>query len=322
MLSNDPNKTRSSIIDLLRIILTVLVVNVHIRIITGIKTNFLEPYAWYTVPLFIVLSFFFFSNKPLIVRIKRLFIPLAFWSSVGFIIHPNLLNAKNIFLQVLTGHVVNTPLYYLIILTWFTVIYRLIDRLSSRLKIIIYSLIILAALFLEYSRINYDFFLPLIEVIKKSYGRFIELIKYVPIGLMFAFLRKKINNSNIFLVLLIILFPVYVTSFYIPQPLDFHYSGLKTLVGSIIIFSLVLGLSNFKFNNKINSVIILFGKYSFGVYLSHYLLLETILKINPTLKSFIVLHQILFLLFYVAICYVFCFLFDLLTFKKLSYLVK
>lgn len=109
MSNNNPNKTRNSIIDLLRIILTVLIVNVHIRIITGIKANFLEPYTWYTVPLFIVLSFFFFSNKPLIVRIKRLFIPLVFWSAAGFIIHPNLLNAKNIFLQVLTGHVVNTP---------------------------------------------------------------------------------------------------------------------------------------------------------------------------------------------------------------------
>ncbi len=167
MSDKNPNKTRNSIIDLLRIILTVLVVNVHIRIITGIKENFLEPYTWYIVPLFIVLSFFFFSNKPLIVRIKRLFIPLVFWSVAGFIIHPNLLNAKNVFLQVLTGHVVNTPLYYLILLAWFTVIYLLIDRLPSNLKILIYSGIILTALFLEYSRINYDFFLPLIEVVKK-----------------------------------------------------------------------------------------------------------------------------------------------------------
>lgn len=322
MSNNNPNKTRNSIIDLLRIILTVLVVNVHIRIITGIKANFLEPYTWYAVPLFIVLSFFFFNNKPLIMRIKRLFIPLVFWSAAGFIIHPNLLNAKNIFLQILTGHVVNTPLYYLILLAWFTVIYRLIDRLSFRLKIFIYSLIILITLFLEYSHINYDFFLSLIEVIKKSYGRFIELIKYVPIGLMFAFLKKKINNNSIFLVLSIMFLPIYIAVSYISQPLDFHYSGLKILVGSIIIFSLALGLSNFKFNDKVSSVINLLGKYSFGVYLSHYLLLETILKINPTLKSFIALYQIPFLFFYVASCYLFCFLFDFLTQKKLSFLIR
>ena len=322
MSDKNPNKTRNSIIDLLRIILTVLVVNVHIRIITGIKENFLEPYTWYTVSLFVVLSFFFFSNKPLIVRIKRLFIPLVFWSAAGFIIHPNLLNAKNIFLQVLTGHVVNTPLYYLILLAWFTVIYLLIDWFPSNLKILIYSGIILTALFLEYSRINYDFFLPQIEVVKKSYGRFIELIKYVPIGLMFAFLKKKINNNNIFLVLSIILLPIYVAASNLSQPLDFHYSGLKTLVGSIIIFSLILGLSNFKFNDKLNNIISSLGKYSFGVYLFHYVLLETILKINPTLKSFIALYQIPFLFFYVISCYAFCFLFDFLTQKKLSFLIQ
>mgnify|MGYP001558767740 CR=1 FL=1 len=322
MLDKNSVKTRNSIIDLLKIILTVLVVNVHIRIITGIKANLLEPYTWYTVPLFIVLSFFFFSSKSLITRIRRFFIPLIFWSAAGFIVHPDLLNAHNVLLQLLTGHVVNTPLYYLVLLTLFTIIYRLIDRLPSNLKIFIYFLIILTALFLEYSRINYDFFSTKIEAVKKSYGRFIELIKYVPIGLMFAFLKKKINNNNIFLVLSVIFLPIYAAASNISQPLDFHYSGLKTLVGSIIIFSLALGLSSFKFNDKVNSIISLLGKYSFGVYLSHYLLLETILKINPTLKSFIALYQIPFLLLYVASCYLFCFLFDLLTLKKLSYLVK
>ncbi len=322
MSDNISSKTRNTLIDLLRIILTVLVVNVHIRIITGIKTNFLESYTWFSVPLFIVLSFYFFNNKPLISRIKRLFIPLVFWSAAGFIIHPNLLSIKNIFLQTLTGHVVDTPLYYLILLIWFTIIYRLIYRFPFNLKIFIYSLIILTALFLEYSRINYGFFIPQIEVIKKSYGRFIELIKYLPIGLMFAYLKKKIDNNNIFLIFSIILLPIYVSSFFIPQPLDFHFSGLKILVGSIMIFSLVLGLSNFKFNNKVSRIINLLGKYSFGVYLSHYLILEIILRINPALKSFIALNQITFLFFYVMSCYIFYLLFDFLTRQKFSYLVR
>ena len=175
---------------------------------------------------------------------------------------------------------------------------------------------------LEYSNINYSFFLPQLEVIKKSYGRLIELIKYVPIGLLFAFLKKKINNNHIFLVISIIFIPIYFAVSYIPQPADFHFSRLKILVGSIIIFSLMLGLSNFKFNDKENSVIHLLGKYSFGVYLSHYLLLETILKINPTLKYFIDINQILFLFLYTLSCYLFCFLFDFLTLRKFPFLVK
>ncbi len=322
MLDNNPNKKRNTIIDLLRIILVVLVVNIHVRIISGGKANFLELYIWYAVPLFIIISFFLFSNKPLIVRIKRLYIPLIFWSIIGFAIHPDLINIKNVFLQLLTGQVVNTPLYYLILLTWFTIIYWLIDLFPYSLKVSIYFWIILIALFLEYSRINFNFFISLDQTIFYCYGRFVELIKYVPIGLTFAFLKKKIANNNLFFVLSIIFLPIYVVVSSIPKPSGFYYSGLKILVGSIIIFSLALSLSNFKFSNKVNNVINLLGKYSFGVYLSHILLLEIILKIYPALKLFIVLYQIPFLLFYVAGCYLFCFLFDFLTLKKLSFLVK
>ena len=318
MSDKNPDKTRNSIIDLLRIILVVLVVNIHVRIISGGKENFLEPYTWYAVPLFIIISFFFFKNKSLIVKIKRLCVPLIFWSAVGFIIHPNLVNVKNIFLQLLTGQIVNTPLYYLILLAWFIVI----DLFASSLKVSIYFWIILIALFLEYSRINFIFFVSLNEAVFYCYGRFVELIKYVPIGLTFAFLKKKTANNNLFLVLSVIFLPIYVVVSNISQPSGFYYSGLKILVGSIIIFSLVLGLSNFKFSNKVNSVINLLGKYSFGVYLSHILLLEIILKINPPLKLLINLYQIPFLFFYVTSCYLFCFLFDFVTLKKLSFLVK
>ena len=50
----------------------------------------------------------------------------------GFMIHLNLLSARNIFLQFLTGHVVNTPLYYLALLIWPSIalgwIFTLIQR--------------------------------------------------------------------------------------------------------------------------------------------------------------------------------------------------
>ena len=150
---------RNPVFDILRIVLTVLVVNVHIRIITGVKPNYLEPYTWYTVPLFIVLSFFLISNKSLKERVSRLFIPFIFWAVTGFMIHLNLLSARNIFLQFLTGHVVNTPLYYLALLIWFTIINWFINKFFLRQKIFIYVLIIFTSLFLEYSNINYDFFI-------------------------------------------------------------------------------------------------------------------------------------------------------------------
>jgi peptidoglycan/LPS O-acetylase OafA/YrhL len=322
MLSKKSAKNRNPIFDLLRIILTLFVINVHIRIITGISPNSLDPFTWYTVPIFIVLSFFYRSNKPLSERLKRLILPLVAWSIIGFIIHTKLISVQNIFLQLITGHVVNTPLYYLVLLAWFTIINWLLDFLPNRFKIVVFSIIICISFYLEYSLKNYLFFSPMITVIEKSYGRFVELIKYVPIGLAFAFLRKKIIKNNYFFYLAILFSIIFLLIFKIPQPPDFHYSGLKIFVGSIAIFSFVLSMSNFKFNNLLDDFICFLGKYSFGVYLSHYLLLELLLKIFPLLKIFIQYNSYLFLIVYMIFCYLFCFLLDLITYKKLSFLLK
>lgn len=300
---NTDKQSRNPIFDLLRIVLTVLVVNVHIRIITGVKPNFLEPFTWFSVPLFIVLSFFFTGNSPLIDRIRRLFIPFIFWSAIGFAIHPNLLSNNNIFLQLAAGDVVNTPLYYLVLLILFTLINWFINKYFFRQKIFIYSVIMLLALFFEYSKLNYNFFSPMPEVIKKSYGRFVELIKYVPIGLAFGYFNKKIINKNIYLILSATFLVLFFAFLKIPTPPDFHFSGLKTLTGSISIFSFILFLTNLKINGRLRNIINLLGKYSFGVYLSHYLLLEILLKVFPKTNYLITTLPIPFLIVFMSACY-------------------
>ena len=298
-------KTRNSIFDLLRIVLTLLVVNVHIRIITGVKPNFLEPFTWVSVPLFIVLSSFLTGNSSLKERIRRLFRPLVFWSAIGFAIHPDLINLKNIFQQMATGHVVNTPLYYLVLLIWFTLINWIINKFPKSFKIIVYLLIISTALFLEYSSLNYNFFFPMMTVVEKSYGRFVELIKYVPVGLAFGYLIKKISNKNIYLILSVSFLIIFFAVSKITVPPDFHFSGLITLTGSISIFSFILFLTFLKINDRLKNIINLLGKYSFGVYLSHYLLLEILLKIYPKTKFFITALPIHFLIIFVSACYFF-----------------
>src|SRR3989339_997843 len=113
---NIGHQSRNYIFDLLKIILTFLVVNIHIRNVTHGKVNFLEPYGYYAVPLFITLSFFLMSKyfsqiklpfSVILLRIKRLILPLIFWSGVGFLLKPSLINFKNILLQLMTGKVVN-----------------------------------------------------------------------------------------------------------------------------------------------------------------------------------------------------------------------
>src|SRR5215216_6660367 len=92
--------SRVGTFDLLRIILIVLVVNLHIRIIAYSSPNLLERFVFYAVPLFLVLSFYFMSkylmkervpHKIILSRIKRISVPLLFWSAMGFVVHPELI---------------------------------------------------------------------------------------------------------------------------------------------------------------------------------------------------------------------------------------
>ncbi|HEX7543104.1 MAG TPA: acyltransferase family protein, partial [Patescibacteria group bacterium] len=170
MLNKNDRQSRNSFFDLLRIILTILVVNIHIRMLTQGQPNNLEYFGFYAVPLFMTLSFFlmskYFSQIKLSFafissRIKRLIIPLIFWSLIGFLVHPELVNIKNVFLQLMTGGLVNLPLYYLNLLICFTFLFWLITYLPPRFRIFIYIGIILVVFNLEYLRTNFNFFYPM-----------------------------------------------------------------------------------------------------------------------------------------------------------------
>lgn len=323
-------QSRNILFDLLRIVLTFLVVNIHIRNVTHGKINFLESYGYYSVPLFITLSFFLMSKYFLqtklafiviLSRIKRLFPSLVFWSAVGFLLKPNLINIRNIFMQLFTGKVVNTPLYYLNILIVLTLIFWIITYLPAKFKTPLYFVIIFIAFFLEYTGFNTSFFNPMGNEIRKSYGQIVELIKYASLGVLFGILVKK-NKKNFVLIGLIGCMILLLSIFKFPQPWGYNYSGLKLFLGTILVFSFILLIDHVNFSEKINKTISMLGGYSFGVYLCHIIFFEGLLKIFPNLKLFNVSYPFLLLFLYTCCCYIFCFLFDILTFKKLSYLVR
>lgn len=321
---------RIILFDLLKIALIFLVVNIHIRVITPSKAHLFGSLWSYTVPIFMTLSFFFmnkyFSQMKLsfsivLARIKRLFLPLIFWSGVGFILNPKLFSIKNAFLQILTGKVVNTPLYYLDILILFTLIYWLITYLPQKLRTPLHFLIIIAALTLDYSGISFRFFNPMINEVKRSYGQIVELIKYSSLGILFATLNKQ-NKKTIFLFFLIVISFFIMTYYKFPETHGFNYSGANLFVGTIFTLSLSLLIGNFSLPSKTGQFINILGAYSFGVYLFHIIFLEKLVKTFPNIKTFNNHYPLLFLFLFTISCYSFCFLFDHLTKKKFSYLIK
>jgi peptidoglycan/LPS O-acetylase OafA/YrhL len=321
---------RNITFDLLKIILTFLVVNIHIRNVTHGKINFLESYGYYAVPLFISLSFFLMSKyfsqirlsiSVLLSRIKRLVLPLIFWSGIGFFLKPNLISTKNIFLQLFTGKVVDTPLYYLIILICLTFIFWLITYLHTKFRTLLYMVIIAVAIILEYSGVNTRFFNLFADEVRKSYGQIVELVKYASLGMLFATLINRSKRRLILLslsgfTLLLLIF------FKFPQPWGYNYSGIKLFLGTIFVLSSVLLIGPINFPEKINKVINMMGGYSFGVYLCHIIFFEKLLQIFPIIKDLNSLFPFQLLFIYTIGCFIFCYLFDLVTFKKFSFLVK
>lgn len=162
----------------------------------------------------------------------------------------------------------------------------------------------------------------MLETIKKCYGRFIELIPYVSIGLLFAMISDRFKSKNIFLILAIVAFITNLLTVNIPKPFGFNFSGVQILTSSVFVFSSCLALSQLKFNSLINSIIEILGRYSFGIYLFHFTLIEAIVRINPFLKQFALNHSILFLAFTMTLSYILCIIFNILTRRKFVYLVE
>ena len=327
---NTNHQQRNYVFDLLKIILTFLVVNIHIRNVFHGRVNFLERYGYFSVPIFMTLSFFLMSKyffqiklsfSTVLMRIKRLFFPLVFWSAIGFLLKPNLINFKNVLLQLMTGKVVNTPIYYLDLLILFTLIFWLITYIPPKFRVPLYFVIIIVAFVLEYTGINTHYFNLTVVQVRKSYGQIVELIKYAALGMIFAKLVNQ-NNKRIILFSFTGLTLFLLLTFNFPQPWGYNYSGLKLFFGTIFIFSSLLLVGQINFSSIISKFINVFGGYSFGVYLFHIMLLEAFLTLFPDIRYLNASSPFIFLFIYTVVCYVFCFLFDLLTFKKFSFLIK
>lgn len=325
-------KPRNFILDLLRFLLVILVINENNYIATRSHIqNILYHYAGITVPLFIVLSFFLGNKLYLInnvrlnnfkLRLKRLFIPFCFWSIVGFLVSPNFVSIGNIPLQLLTGQVVNDPLYYIVLLIWFSAIFWFINYKFSQYRISIYIFIIIISLFLQYTNINFHLFQNSSDAFKYSYGRFAELIPYASIGILLSYILKKIKSCSILLYISLIFLLLYIIIPNPSDPLGTVFYGGRLLAIVISIFSMILWFSNNKTNLLYENNINLLGKYSFGVYLLHYPLLILLVKFFPNLSSFIIYHSLIFLIVYVPACYILCALLNLITNYKLSFLVE
>jgi fucose 4-O-acetylase-like acetyltransferase len=245
--------------DLLRVVLIILVVSLHIDIVAGKLSQPLQitNYAIYAVPLFLVLSFYLMgkyflqdklSCQIILRRIKRIVLPLFFWSILGFLVHSDLINIKNIVIQIATGGIVNTPLVYLILLFIFTILFWLLTFVEFKLRVAIYFILIFVAFSMQYSSINYNLFSSTPFAVKYSYGRIAELLPYASLGVLLKlFIEKTKNRPSSIIILILLASILYLLTVNIIQPPGFYLPRIKFFFGSITIFSLIKYSSKLSF---------------------------------------------------------------------------
>ena len=324
-------KLRIPAFDTLRMFLLILVVNLHREHLTSSPQLFPNRFGWYAVPIFIVLSFYlmnkFFSEDPptytaFFDRAKRFFVPFLFWSTVGFLVHPELINLNNIFLQAISGGIVNVPLYYLLLMALFTLIFWILTCLPLSWRIGTLFALVFGMFYLQYSGINYGYFSQIHYALRYCYGRIAELLPYAATGILLGLVMARKTKSWILMLATAGIGGLYAATQPYAHPQGIDYSGIRFYFGGVFIFMYFVLVRNFRLPEPIEKKISLLGAYSLGVYVSHYPLLEFILKHVPATREFNTSFPVLFLFAFIVFCYGVIIGLDRLTRGKFSYLFK
>lgn len=317
--------------DILRIILVMLVINIHREHFTGAVALFPHRFGWYAVPTFIILSFYLTSNfylehtpafQSVVKRVKRFFIPFLFWSVLGFIVNPEAFNIKNVFVQLFTGGVVNVPLYYLLIMTVFIIFFWLLTFIPLKKRVVTMIVLMFGMFYLQYSDLNYNFFSKIDPAIMYSYGRIAELLPFAVTGLLLGLLANRKTKSIHMMLLTGLVGGLYFASQATKQPKGIDYSGTLLYFGSVFIFLYFYLIREFRLPERVEKIISTLGAYSFGVYVSHYLVFEVLFRYAPASKEINQAFPLLFLLIFTGISYGIVIGLNKLTNHRFSFLFK
>lgn len=344
----DSNKNYNYGLAVLRIMMTFVVVLCHFwnsdDSFTGIALFFhkLKPLA---VPTFLLMAFFFFekslhacSLSSLKKRISRLLVPHICWAFIYFGVEIILSKFFNIILydteynmylqlfwQVLLGSAKNLApqFWYQSVLILYTILVWLIFKFIKSDKAYILLLAFTAAsLFLQYSGINALWFGGLEYEQRYTLGRFVEMLPYIPVGLIIAKsglvkILKKIKWVLLPLSAMIFVFLNNSTRF---TTGDFGYGGIYLLFTSTLIFLFFSILPISVLPKPFCAVIMFVSKYAFGIFCSHFLVGRIF---NYYITYFgIQISEFLGCVAIWAICFVLSFLISLIPSKFFKQIVE
>ena len=260
-------------LDLLKTLCAFLVVVAHFG-----RDSFLISFATLAVPVFMILSFYFFYDKicsvDIIQRIRRLAVPLVGWAIIYFLIYYFVLKMHDLTIsdllyQSVTGHdaKLNASMWFqnnLIILT--LVAFFLFKKFQKHFFIIMLCCCITAYI-LQYSGVNYHLFANLGSELKYPLGRLTEMVPFMVVGLVLKKYDLLHNFSERLIYLWIVLFICVHALIRIHVPMSFGYAGIKLCMLSVILVFLFNSIP--QGNRFYKNILRIITQNTLGIYCIH-----------------------------------------------------
>lgn len=306
---------------------------------------YLQPLSYLkmtAVPVFMIMSFYFCkdlfvkgTSEKIRSRLWRLIFPYVVWGILYFgfygMIQMILGVDKRVSLSDLgwqlalgSSPVLNPPLWYqadLIILTVvFWVIYRLLDNEKTIAMILILTVV---AIVLQYSDINEGLFGRFRYEARYTMGRIAEMIPFAAVGILLALsaCMDKMKKHWVATCLAMIISCLFIMRYDIIRSVTsgFGYGGLNLVAIGTMIFIFVGVLPCDRLPDVVKKVIKQLGKYTFGIFCLHFgvgacmdHVLEYLGVACDTLAECVVIF---------VICYVVCWVIDLMPVKYIRQIV-
>jgi len=277
---------------LLRIYLSILVVNAHCLNIKNIRNKYLLKLLVNKLhcPIFFIISFYYCHNlfiskniKKIKQRFERLLLPYFLWpiiiwvlnNLIYFFFKKNLIITFNqLKIQILTGHCFMTVLWFQYNLLFTTLLILIIQLLFKHNTILILINLWNISYFLQFSNINYKTFSKYSFFLKYSFGRFFEIFPYCITGFIISSIKlidrfKKYRIKTFYVIISFLVFVINNNIFV--RIKGFMYQGINLYIASVSLF-IVISLIPLNTNNNdmiIVKMIKILSSHTSGIYYLH-----------------------------------------------------
>lgn len=278
-------------LEILRMILCFWVVTCHTCTFKNTKINRIIS-SHFHVPSFMIISFFYFyknldmRNIPKIKkRFERLLLPYFIWPISLYILNNILLilhcesffNKKlsiyDLILSFIFGRHINLIFWFQFDLIFVSLIFSIISFIFKNNFLIILNLLLILSYFLQYSRINYDYFDKYKDLNHRNIGSIVEMIPFNVTGILLSYFNiiKKTQNKKLYSISICIIILIFLLKFKIFKNIPgFRYPGLNLNIGGISLF-ILFSLIPFEeiLIPHIFNFILLITSYTGGIYYLH-----------------------------------------------------